>query len=127
MSAKCTRAFENSWLSRYPWPMRVVHDQGSKFMGALFQDLLRRAGVKSVPMTACNPQDNSVVEVELKSMGQVLQTLVHVHNPQTVHQAKALPWLQLCMQLIARRIRPYVTLPLAPSHFIGTCFLIFLS
>jgi hypothetical protein len=28
--------FENLWLARYPWPMRCVHDQGTKFMGADF-------------------------------------------------------------------------------------------
>ena len=58
-------------------------------MGAPFQDLLRHAGIKSVPKTACNPQGNSVIEAIHKSVGQVLRTLVHVHNPQTVHQAKA--------------------------------------
>ena len=69
--------------------MRVVHDQGSEFMGAPFQDLLHCAGVKSVPTMGRNPQGNSVVEAVHKSMGQVLRTLVHVHNPQMVHQAKA--------------------------------------
>ena len=69
--------------------MRVTHDQGSEFMGAPFQDLLHRAGIKSVPTTACNPQGNSIIEAIHKSVGQVLRTLVHVHNPQTVHQAKA--------------------------------------
>ena len=87
-SAECTRAFENGWLSHYPWSMRVIHDQGSEFMGVPFQDLLCRAGIKLVPTTACNPQGNSVVEAVHKSVGQVLRTLVHVHNPQTVHQAK---------------------------------------
>ena len=38
---------------------------------------------------ARNPQGNSVIEAIHKSVGQVLRTLVHVHNPQTVHQAKA--------------------------------------
>ena len=71
-SAECTQAFKNGWLSCYPWPMRVVHDQGSEFMGAPFQDLLSRVGVKSVSMTACNPQGNSVIEAIHKSMGQVL-------------------------------------------------------
>ena len=88
MSAECTRAFENSWLLRYPQPMRVIHDQGLKFMGAPFQDLLHRAGIKSVPTMERNPQGNSIIEAVHKSVGQVLQTLVHVHNPQMVHQAK---------------------------------------
>ena len=88
-SAECARAFENGWLSHYPRPIRVVHDQGSEFMGAPFQDLLRRAGIKSVPTTAHNPQGNSIIEAIHKSVGQVLRTLVHVHNPQMSHQAKA--------------------------------------
>ena len=89
MSAKCARAFENGWLSRYPRPMRVIHDQGSEFMGAPFQDLLRRAGIKSVLTTACNPHGNSIIKAVHKSVGQVLRTLVRLHNPQTFHQAKA--------------------------------------
>ena len=72
MSAECTRAFENGWLLRYPQHMRVIHDQGSEFMGAPFQDLLRHVGIKSVPTTARNPQGNSVLKAVHKSMGQVL-------------------------------------------------------
>ena len=52
--------------------MRVIHDQGLEFMGAPFQDLLHRAGMKSVPTTACYPQGNSIIEAVHKSMGQVL-------------------------------------------------------
>ena len=69
--------------------MHVIHDQGSEFISSAFQDLLRRAGIKSVPTTACNPQGNSIIEVVHKSVGQVLRTLIHLHNPQTVQQAKA--------------------------------------
>ena len=54
--AECARAFENRWLSHYPRHLRVIHDQGSEFMGAPFQDLLQRAGIKSIPTTARNPQ-----------------------------------------------------------------------
>ena len=88
-AAECARAFENGWLSRYPHPLRVIHDQGSEFMGSAFQDLLRRAGIKSVPTTARNPQGNSIIEAVHKLVGQVLHTLVHIHRLQTVHQAKA--------------------------------------
>ena len=88
MSAECAHAFENGWLSRYPRPMRVIHDQGSEFLGAPFHDLLCHAEIKSVPTTAHNPQGNSIIEAVHKSVEQVLRTLVHLHNPQTVHQAK---------------------------------------
>ena len=88
-AAECARAFENGWLSRYPRPVCVIHDQGSEFMGSAFQDLLHRAGIKSVPMMARNPQGNSIIEAFHKSVGQVLRTLVHIHRLQTVHQAKS--------------------------------------
>ena len=88
-ATECARAFENGWLSRYPRPVRVIHDQGSEFMGSAFQDLLRRAGIKSVPTTARNPQGNSIIEAVHKSVGQVLRTLIHIHQPKTVHEAKA--------------------------------------
>ena len=84
-AAECARAFENGWLSRYPRPLRVIHDQGSELMGSAFQDLLCRAGIKSVPTTARNPQGNSITEAVHKSVGQVLRTLIHIHRPQTVH------------------------------------------
>jgi transposase InsO family protein len=47
--------FEDIWLARYPWPMRCVHDQGTEFIGADFQYLLMRAGIKDIPMNVRNP------------------------------------------------------------------------
>ena len=59
-------------------------------MGSAFQDLLQWAGIKSAPTTACNPQGNSIIEEVHKSVGQVLCTLIHIHQPKTVHKAKAM-------------------------------------
>ena len=87
--AECARAFENGWLLHYPRPVCVIHNQGSEFMGSAFQDLLHRVGIKSVPMTARNPQGNSIIEAVHKLVGQVLRTLVHIHRLQTMHQAKS--------------------------------------
>ena len=87
--AECAQAFENGWLSHYPRPAHVIHDQGLEFMGSAFQDLLHRARIKLVPMTASNPQGNSIIEAVHKLVGQVLRTLVHIHRPQTMHQAKS--------------------------------------
>ena len=64
--------------------------KGPKFMGSAFQDLLRQAGIKSVPTTAHNLQGNSIIEAVHKSVGQVLCTLIHIHEPKTVHEAKAM-------------------------------------
>ena len=89
-SESCAQAFAVGWLSRYPRPVQVVHDQGTEFMGQAFQDLLRRAGIKSVPTTARNPQGNSIIEAVHKSVSKVLRTLVYIHHPQTMTQAQNL-------------------------------------
>lgn len=44
-------AFENEWLSRYPRPLRCIHDNGSEFVGTKSQDMLKRNGISSVPTT----------------------------------------------------------------------------
>jgi hypothetical protein len=43
--------FENIWLARYPRPIKCIHDQGTEFIGADFQAVLRRAGIQDVPTT----------------------------------------------------------------------------
>jgi hypothetical protein len=55
--------FENIWLSRYPWPMCCIHNQGTEFfMGAEFQYMLMQSGIKDVPTTIRNPQANAACE-----------------------------------------------------------------
>ncbi|KAH9149534.1 hypothetical protein AeRB84_007417, partial [Aphanomyces euteiches] len=49
------------WFSRYPRPMRCIHDQGSEFK-LEFAELLESYGVKSVPTTSKNPQANGIIE-----------------------------------------------------------------
>ena len=85
----CADAFESGWLAQYPCPTQCIHDQGPEFIGNEFQQLLSKAGIKSVPTSARNPQGNSIVEVVHKSMGTVLHTLIHLRSPQTCMEAKA--------------------------------------
>ena len=43
-----------------------------------------------MPTTARNPQGKCIIKVVHKSVGQVLCTLIHIHQPKTVHEAKAM-------------------------------------
>ena len=62
-SAHIEQQFSNCWLSRYPWPTRIVHDNGGEFIGWEFQALLTKLGIRSVPTsTVKNPQSNAIVE-----------------------------------------------------------------
>lgn len=79
-------------------------------MGQAFQSLLRRSGIRSVPTTARNPQGNSIVEAVHKSVGQVLRTLVHLHRPQTVQQAKDVASRALATAMHATRCATHQSL-----------------
>ena len=60
-------SFDREWLCRYPQPREFVHDQGTEFTGAEFQELLSSYGIKDKPITAKNPQANAICErVHLK-------------------------------------------------------------
>ena len=76
--------FVQSWLSRYPRPMRCVHDKGGEFIGHEFQWLLNMFSVKDVQSTAKNPQSNSICERMHQTVANVLRRLLHGNPPQNV-------------------------------------------
>jgi len=47
--------FVQSWLCRYPRPIRCVHDKGGEFIGKEFQWLLELFSIKDVCSTSKNP------------------------------------------------------------------------
>jgi Integrase zinc binding domain len=55
-SAHVAMKFENEWLSRYPCPLRCIHNQGPEFTSLPFQHVLAVNGIKDVPTTVANPQ-----------------------------------------------------------------------
>ena len=80
-SANITQQFANTWLSRYPWPVQVIHDNGGEFIGHEFQDMLRQFGITAKPTTVKNPQSNAIVERLHKTMADILRVMMHVSPP----------------------------------------------
>ena len=78
---------ENSWLSRYPRPVRCLFDQGGEFIGHAFTQVLRNHGVKPVPLTAKNPQSNALCERLHLTIGNSLRAIVNYKPPQNIDQA----------------------------------------
>ena len=95
------RVFENTWLSRYPRPVRCVHDNGPEFRGHEFQFRCLDAGIEAKPTTASNPQSNGIVESVHRSIGVVLRTLFSVYRP--VNQGDA---QRLIEQALATAMHP---------------------
>ena len=82
--------FEQSWLSRYPRPIRCVHDNGREFTGFEFQQLLQILQIKDVATTSCNPQSNAICEQMHQTVGNVLRTLLYANPPHNLQEANDL-------------------------------------
>ena len=68
--------FYELWRSRYPRPLRCIHDNGSEFISQEFQDTLTFYGVQSVSTTVKNPQANAIVERMHQTTGTILRSMV---------------------------------------------------
>ena len=65
--------FSNCWLSKYPKPVNCIYDNGGKFIGKAFRNLLYQAGIKKKTCTVKNPQSNAVCERMHSTMGSILR------------------------------------------------------
>ena len=81
--------FENHWLSRYPRPRRVIHDNGPEFKGD-FQDMLLRFGIRATPISPRTPTSNGLIENTHKAIGQIIRTLVAAKPPSNQQEADRL-------------------------------------
>jgi transposase InsO family protein len=79
--------FENTWLSRYPKPIRAIFDAGSAFHSPEFKLSLHRNGIEPVPITVKNPQSNAICERAHRTIGDQIRPLQEEEPPQTVASA----------------------------------------
>jgi transposase InsO family protein len=89
-AAHVAMQFENNWLSRYPRPQNVIHDQGGEFTGYEFLHRLHVHNIRDRTTTAKNPQANSVCERMHQAIGNTLRVLSTMAPPQGATQAEQL-------------------------------------
>ncbi len=53
-------AFNNAWLTRYPYPKFIRFDNGNEFK-ALFKEMCDNCGLVSKPTTIYNPRANGII------------------------------------------------------------------
>jgi transposase InsO family protein len=87
-AAEGAAAVENTWLSRYPKPLRIISDQGPEFSTA-FTAMCDANGIKHSTSSSRNPQGNSVIERIHQTIGQVLRTICDARDPKTLNDANA--------------------------------------
>ena len=79
-------AVENTWIARYPRPVKIVSDQGPEF-STVFTEMCTNNGIAHSTSSSRNPQGNSLIERIHVTIGQVLRTVVAAKDPKTVHEA----------------------------------------
>ena len=75
-SARISRLFDQTWLSRYPRPKKIIFDNGSEFKKD-FIPLLKDWSIKPVCTTIENPQSNAPIG----RIHQVLRQMFLTKNP----------------------------------------------
>mmetsp|Transcript_27299 Transcript_27299/g.56590 ORF Transcript_27299/g.56590 Transcript_27299/m.56590 type:complete len:225 (+) Transcript_27299:65-739(+) len=56
------KLFDKYWLCHYPRPRIAIFDNGTKFIGTHFQEMLASYNIQPRPTTVKNPQANAIIE-----------------------------------------------------------------
>jgi hypothetical protein len=110
--------FDVQWLSRYPRPLRCIHDPGTEFVGPEFQTLLVHLGIQPVPSTVKNPQSNAICERLHATVGDMLRATLHSQPPNDVPAALDLIDGILASAQFATRAAVHTTLGVSPGALV---------
>jgi hypothetical protein len=66
-------SLDQVWLCCYPRPVDCLHDNGTEFVSAEFQELLQSYGIQSKLTTVKNPQANGILERTHQVIGNLLR------------------------------------------------------
>lgn len=110
--------FDTQWLSRYPRPLRCIHDPGTEFVGPEFQTLLVHLGIQPVPSTVKNPQSNAICERLHGTIGDMLRTSLNDEPPNDVPAALDLIDSVLAAAQFAARAAIHTTLGVSPGALV---------
>ena len=81
------QVLEDTWLSRYPKPVRIIYDQGKEYRNIEFESFLISQGIKGCPITVKNPQSNAILERVHDVMKTSLRTEIHSNPPKDINDA----------------------------------------
>ena len=58
-AATASKTLFDEYFTRYGWPTKLITDQGPAFESRLFQELMKKAGIKKIRTTPYRPQGNA--------------------------------------------------------------------
>jgi Integrase zinc binding domain len=66
---------EQTWLTRYPWPIIVVFDKSTEIMGEFARMVAKDYDIERKGITVRNPQANAIIEEFTKLLGALFALL----------------------------------------------------
>ena len=114
-SEECQRAFDATWIARYPRPREIGFDNGGEFK-KLFAELTENMGMKRKPTTEYNPQGNSVLERIHQVLGNQLRSFELEERDLTEEEQTFEPFLTACAYAI--RCAYHTTLKATPGQLV---------
>ena len=97
---------ETAWLTRYPWPSKVIFDRGSEFKAEVQMMLIRDYGIKYKPTSVRNPQANAIVEHVHQTIGNMIRTFQVYDNDELDDED---PWTGILAAVMAAVRSTYST------------------
>jgi hypothetical protein len=111
-SDSCMKAFDDTWLSRYPRPQYIGFDNGKEYMN-VFAEMCDNYGIQKKNTTPYNPQANGIVERVHQVLGDALRTFELENRELDEHD----PWSPfLAAAAYAIRSTYHTTLEATPAQ-----------
>jgi len=106
---------EQTWLTRYPWPMELTYDRGTEFMGEFAKMIENDYGIIRKGTTVRNPQANSILERVHQTLGNIIRTF-ELHDSTMTSES---PWDGiLSATMFALRATYHTTLQTTPMQLV---------
>ena len=112
------QVLEDTWLSRYPKPVRIIYDQGTEYCNIDFESFLISQGIKGCPSTVKNPQSNAILERVHDVMKTSLRTQGHSNPPTNIEDANAMVDRILASAQYAVRVCVHKTYGVSPGSIV---------
>ena len=112
------QVLEDTWLSRYPKPVRIIYDQGTEYRNIDFESFLVSQGITGCPSTVKNPQSNAILERVHDVMKTSLRTECHTNPPTNVTEANAIVDRVLASAQYAVRVCVNKTFGVSPGTIV---------
>ena len=113
-SDACSKAFDDTWLCRYPRPQYIGYDNGKEYK-RFFREMIANYGIKGKTTTTYNPQSNGIIERVHQTLANSLRTFELEEQELDAHD----PWSPfLSAAAFAVRATCHTTMRASPGQLV---------